>query len=79
MLQLLLAAIGTIVIVLFAIANSHDVELSYIIGEPIRIRMIFLLASVFMAGWVTAYFYQVISQVSRRRRRIRADYEHEVD
>jgi uncharacterized integral membrane protein len=79
MLQLLIAVIVTIAVVLFAMANSHDVELSYIVGEPIRIRMIFLLGCVFLAGWVTAYFYNVLAQMNRRRRRVRSHYEHEVE
>jgi uncharacterized integral membrane protein len=79
MLQLVLAVAVTITIVLFGLANSHDVELSYIIGEPIRIRMIFLLFCVFFAGWITAYFYQMIVQVNRRRRRIRAQYDRDAE
>jgi uncharacterized integral membrane protein len=79
MLQLLIAVVATIAIILFAMANNHHVELSYVIGEPIRIRMIFLLACVFVAGWATAYFYQLVSQMTRRRRRVRAEYDHELE
>jgi len=79
MLQLVLAVAVTIAIVLFGLANSHDVELSYIVGEPIRIRMIFLLFCVFFAGWVAAYFYQMIVQVNRRRSRIRAELDRDVE
>jgi uncharacterized integral membrane protein len=77
MLQLVLAIIATITAVLFAMANSHDVELSYIVGEPIRIRMVVLLAGVFVAGWVGATFYQMVAQVTRRRRRVRAEFDPE--
>lgn len=77
MVQLILAAIATVLVVLFAMANNEHVELNYVFGEPIRIRMIFLLACVFMAGMLTSYFYQVISQMNRRRRRMRAEYDRE--
>jgi len=77
MLQLVVAVIVFVAILLFGMANSHDVELRYIVGEPIRIRMIFLLFSVFLAGWATAYFYQLIAQVTRRERRIRSARDRE--
>jgi uncharacterized integral membrane protein len=67
--RLLLAAAATITLVLFAMANSHHVELSYIVGEPIRIRLIFLVACAYAAGMATSYFYQLVAQLGRRRRR----------
>ena len=79
MLQLVFVLIAFIVIALFGMANSHDVELRYIVGEPIRIRMIFLLLCVFVAGWVTSYFYQLVAHVNRRRRRIRAQYDRDFE
>ena len=69
MLQLIVAVVLTVVVVLFAMANSHHVELSYVMGEPIRIRMIFLLAVAFLAGAVSTYLYQIANRVSRRSRR----------
>ena len=77
MLQLVVAVIVFVAIVLFGMANSHDVELRYIIGEPIRIRMVFLLFCVFLAGWATAYFYQLIAQLGRRERRLRSEYDRD--
>jgi uncharacterized integral membrane protein len=79
MLQLIVAAVVTILVVLFAMANNQHVELNYIVGEPLRIRLIFLLACVFAAGMVTSYFYQMVSQMNRRRRRIRNEYERELE
>jgi uncharacterized integral membrane protein len=57
---------------LFAVANSHHVEVSLIFGAPIRMRMIFLLAGTFVAG--------VISTIAlvqyREARRHRAELEN---
>lgn len=58
----------TVLLVLFAFANSHDVELSYVIGEPIRIRLVVLLAVAFGAGALTATFYQLFNDLGHRRR-----------
>ena len=73
MLQLIVAVVLTVAVVLFGMANSHHVELSYVWGEPIRIRMIFLLAIAFLAGAVTSYLYQMANRVSRRSRRVSRD------
>lgn len=70
MLQLIVAVVVTVAVVLFGMANSHHVELSYVWGEPVRIRMIFLLAIAFLAGSVTTYLYQMANRVSRRSRRV---------
>lgn len=70
MLQLIVAVVLTVAVVLFGMANSHHVELSYVMGEPIRIRMIFLLAIAFLTGAVTTYLYQMATRVSRRSRRV---------
>ena len=69
MAQLITAVLSTIALVLFAMANTHDVELSYVVGSPIRIRLIFLLAVAFFAGIVCTLLYQMVSRVASEARR----------
>lgn len=69
MAQLVVAVLSTVALVLFAMANTHDVELSYVVGSPIRIRLIFLLAVAFLSGVVSTLFYQMVSRVALTARR----------
>lgn len=64
--QLVLAILLTMLIVVFGMVNTHHVPLSPIFGEPIRVRMIFLLAIAFLAGSVVTFFYQMVSRLRRR-------------
>ncbi len=59
MIRLGLAVMATVVIVVFAISNSHHVDLRIAIGEPVQIRLIFLLLSAFIAGMVVPVFYRL--------------------
>lgn len=73
MLQLVVAVLLTILAVMFAMANTHHVELNFVLGEPVEVRLIFLLAVTYAAGGATAYLYGLFNRVSRglRRRRDR--------
>jgi uncharacterized integral membrane protein len=76
MAKLLVAMAVTITVVVFSMSNLHDVELSLVFGEPVPIRLTFLLAVAYLAGVVSAAFYQMINHVTRlaelRRHRFRA-------
>lgn len=73
MLQLFVAVVLTILAVMFAMANTHHVELNFVLGEPVEIRLIFLLVATYFAGGSTAYLYLLFSRVTRgfQRRRER--------
>ena len=58
----------TVIVTLFAVANSHHVELSFIFGAPVRMRMVFLLAGVFAAGVISTISFQEWRKAYRRRR-----------
>ena len=58
----------TVIVTLFAAANSHHVELSFIFGAPVRMRMVFLLAGVFTAGVISTISFQEWRRAHRRRR-----------
>lgn len=65
--RLLAILLGTFVALLFAVANSHHVELSLIFGAPVRMRMIFLLAGTFVAGVISTIVFQGYRELRRQR------------
>jgi uncharacterized integral membrane protein len=50
MVRLVLAITLTCILVAFAMSNTHSVMLSFVLGPPARVRLIFLLMSSFLAG-----------------------------
>ena len=69
--QLILAIGLTVAVVGFAMSNTSHVELDALVGEPIRIRLIFLLLIAYFSGAITAFFYQMIRRVVRKAERRR--------
>lgn len=59
--------IGTAAVVAFSVANTHHVELSFVFGPPVRVRMIFLLLSTFSLGYVVAMLTWQVLAIRRRR------------
>jgi uncharacterized integral membrane protein len=53
MTRLFLAATAAIILVLFAMANTHIVTLSWLFGPPVQVRMISLLLISFIVGAAT--------------------------
>jgi uncharacterized integral membrane protein len=78
MVQLIVAMLMTISVVAFAMANSHHVEMGAVLGEPIRIRLFFLMSIFYVAGALTAFFYQLLARVSRRSRHIERSREDDL-
>ena len=68
MIQLVLAIVMTIGVVVFSMANNHHVELNYMFGEPLRIRLIFLLGIAYITGVVSTLLYQLTRRVMIRAR-----------
>jgi len=66
--RLVFIVLLTAIVTLFAVANSHHVELSFIFGAPVRMRMIFLLAGVFTAGVISTISFQEWRRANRRHR-----------
>jgi len=67
MIRLGLAVAATIVVVVFAISNSHRVGLSLGIGEPAEVRLIFLLLTAFIAGMVVPVFFRLLRSIDHQR------------
>lgn len=63
MVKLALAVLLTIVIVVFSLSNSHHVDLSFALGDPIQVRLIFLLSSAFIVGMAIPIFYRLIRRL----------------
>lgn len=78
--RLIVAILCTVAVVAFSMTNTHHVELSFVVGEAVKIRLISLLAVTFIAGALTVYFYQAVTRVTRRieypARRAPVDPEH---
>jgi uncharacterized integral membrane protein len=76
MARLILLMAATVIVVVFAMSNMRDVKLSLVFGEPVEIRLTFLLGVTYVAGVVSTVFYQMIVAVNRkaelRRHQLRA-------
>jgi hypothetical protein len=67
-LRLVLAIFGTIALVAFVMVNTHHVKLSFVVGEAVEVRMIFLLLTTFFLGMATTWFTQMGLRVRARQR-----------
>ena len=63
MAQLIVAVGLTVCVVIFSMSNTHHVDLGWVVGEPIRIRLIFLLVLSFVGGGLSTVFYQLVGRV----------------
>ena len=59
----------TAVVVAFGMANGHRVPVSFVIGEPVQVRQIFLLAAAAAVGVVGTVLAQQLARITRRRER----------
>jgi uncharacterized integral membrane protein len=71
MLQLLVAVMLTVTAVMFAMANTHHIELNFVVGDPVEVRLIFLLLATFMAGSTVSYLHVLLTRVTRGLQRRR--------
>lgn len=64
--RIALAILITVSFVAFSLSNTHHVELSFVVGRPVEIRLIFLMALSFATGVVGTLFYQLFAEAKRR-------------
>lgn len=76
--QLVVAIVLTVVLVAFSVANSHHVALSYVFGEPTRVRLIFLLWIAYGAGLLASILYLLSVRAARRARARREGPDAEI-
>ncbi len=67
MIKLTLTVLATVMIVVFAISNSHHVDLSLAVGKPVEIRLIFLLLSAFIIGMTVPVFYRLVRRLDQHK------------
>jgi uncharacterized integral membrane protein len=76
MARLIILMAVTVIVVVFSMSNMRDVHLSLVFGEPVAIRLTFLLGVAYAAGVLSTIFYQTVSSISRkaelRRHQLRA-------
>jgi uncharacterized integral membrane protein len=68
--KLVLAILMTIVIVVFAICNSHHVDLNLAVGK-MEVRLVFLLLTAFVVGMMVPVFYRLYRSADEKRLRKR--------
>jgi uncharacterized integral membrane protein len=66
MLRLFLVVVTTILAVAFIAMNLHYVTLSLVVGPPLQIRLIFILAIAFVAGFFSAPLARLVRRARRR-------------
>jgi len=67
MYKILLTASAIGALVIFGMQNSDHVPVSVIIGQPIKIRLIFLLLIAASCGFLAAYFPSIISKTKLKK------------
>lgn len=68
MVRLILAVVLTISVVSFVMVNTHHVNLSFVVGPPVKIRLIFLLMSAFFVGTICTSFLMMVWRLRGRPR-----------
>lgn len=63
--QLGVAVLSTAFVVAFGMANSHHVQLAWVLGEPVEMRLIFLLSIAFGLGVLTVAFHRLATRAAR--------------
>ena len=74
MMQLIAAVIATVAIVVFAMSNTHHVQLSLAFGAPLEIRLITLVGAAYLAGMVTSWIGNLARRATRQshQKRVKA-------
>lgn len=63
--RLVIAILATVLVVAFAMANTHRVELSLVFGRPAEIRLIFLIGTTYIAGVLTGTFWGMVRRIKQ--------------
>jgi uncharacterized integral membrane protein len=73
MARIVMTIVATAIFVAFSLSNTQHVEVSFVVGRPIEVRLIFLLLITFGSGIVATVFHRLLTDASRRaqHRRIR--------
>jgi len=75
MARIVLTILATVTFVAFALSNTQRVAVSFVVGEPIETRLIFLMLVTFALGFLGAFFNRMMQEANRRAqyRKIRVE------
>ncbi len=77
MIKLALVVLLTFVIVAFGIANSHHIPVSFVLGAPVEIRLVFLILCTFFLGTAVPLFHQLIKDLRHDKKAKQAEELHQ--
>ena len=74
MARIVFTIVMTVAFVAFALSNASRVEVSFVFGEPVETRLIFVLLTSFGLGVLGSLFYRMAQEAkqSAEQRKIRA-------
>ena len=64
--KLTLAVVVTVAIVALGMANAHQTQLNYFVGEPVTIRVVVLIGVCYLAGALSVVIGQLVSEAKRQ-------------
>lgn len=67
MVKILFTAFATLFLILFGVQNSDHVPISFIIGSPTNIRLVFLLASAAAGGFLISYIRGLSREITLKK------------
>ncbi len=67
MLKVLLVMFATALLVLFGIQNSDHVAVSFVVGGPRQVRLVFLLLIAGIAGFVPTYIFSLNREIRLKK------------
>ena len=80
MIRLIIVFVAVLLIVIFSISNVHPVQLRLFAGEPVNVRLIFLLLLSFLIGVAsTAYFFVMMRFHDKKKKARQAKSTEEED
>jgi uncharacterized integral membrane protein len=63
--------VAVVLIVLFAVSNTHEIELRFITGEPFNVRLIYLVLFSYSIGVLSAVYFFLMWRIETRRKKVR--------
>jgi len=66
--RLALIVLATAAVVAFTLVNVHHVEMGLVFGQPVRIRLVFLLLIAFSAGSICTLITQQVLEIRHKAR-----------